>query len=129
MYVWVYDLWCVLLQVSRVEGILLQVQKSQCEDEVNGLLQEVNTLLPVRITEPDSKNKLVSQKLDLCQVTFVTIWIWILGFGFFIYFFSEWVFQLNLSIFAEAFNRVCLKVCCILYNNPISFISILGFFL
>ncbi|KAB5576919.1 hypothetical protein PHYPO_G00204060 [Pangasianodon hypophthalmus] len=57
-----------LNDVSRVEGLLLQVQKSQCEDEVKGLLEEVNTLLPLRIREPDSKNKLVSQKLDLCQL-------------------------------------------------------------
>lgn len=55
-----------------MEGLLLQVQKSQCEDEVKGLLEEVNTLLPLRISEPNSKNKLVSQKLDLCQVTSVT---------------------------------------------------------
>ncbi|KAF5902021.1 poly [ADP-ribose] polymerase 4 isoform X1, partial [Clarias magur] len=57
-----------LNDVSRVEGLLLQVQKSQCEDEVKGLLEEVKTLLPLRIREPDSKNKLVSQKLDLCQL-------------------------------------------------------------
>lgn len=59
----------MLLQVSRVEGLLLQVQKTECEDAVKSLLKEVNTLLPLRIREPDSKNKLVSQKLDLCQVT------------------------------------------------------------
>lgn len=63
----------MLLQVSRVEGLLLQVQKSQREDEVKGLLEQVNTLLPLRIREPDSKNKLVSQKLDLCQVTSGTV--------------------------------------------------------
>ncbi|KAM9487332.1 protein mono-ADP-ribosyltransferase PARP4 [Clarias gariepinus] len=57
-----------LNDVSRVEGLLLQVQKSQREDEVKGLLEEVKTLLPLRIREPDSKNKLVSQKLDLCQL-------------------------------------------------------------
>ncbi|XP_017325371.2 protein mono-ADP-ribosyltransferase PARP4 isoform X2 [Ictalurus punctatus] len=57
-----------LNDVSRVEGLLLQVQKSQREDEVKGLLEQVNTLLPLRIREPDSKNKLVSQKLDLCQL-------------------------------------------------------------
>lgn len=56
-----------------MEGLLLRVQKSQCEDEVKGLLEEINTLLPLRITEPNSKNKLVSQKLDLCQVTSVTM--------------------------------------------------------
>ncbi|XP_053483538.1 protein mono-ADP-ribosyltransferase PARP4 isoform X2 [Ictalurus furcatus] len=57
-----------LNDVSRVEGLLLQVQKSQRQDEVKGLLEQVNTLLPLRIREPDSKNKLVSQKLDLCQL-------------------------------------------------------------
>ncbi|XP_036417467.1 protein mono-ADP-ribosyltransferase PARP4 isoform X2 [Colossoma macropomum] len=57
-----------LNDVSRVEGLLLQVQKCQCEDEVKALLEEVNTLLPLRMMEPDSKQKLVSQKLDLCQL-------------------------------------------------------------
>ncbi|TSV41644.1 Poly [ADP-ribose] polymerase 4 [Bagarius yarrelli] len=57
-----------LNDVSRVEGLLLQVQKTECEDEIKGLLEEINTLLPLRIREPDSKNKLVSQKLDLCQL-------------------------------------------------------------
>ncbi|KAF4087248.1 hypothetical protein AMELA_G00093690 [Ameiurus melas] len=57
-----------LNDVSRVEGLLLQVQKSQHEDEVKALLEQVNTLLPLRIREPESKNKLVSQKLDLCQL-------------------------------------------------------------
>lgn len=59
----------VLLQVSRVEGLLLQAQKTQKEDEVKALLEEVNTLLPLKMTDPPSKHKLVSQKLDLCQVT------------------------------------------------------------
>lgn len=58
----------VLLQVSRVEGLLLQAQKTQKEDEVKALLEEVNTLLPLRRIDPPSKQKLVSQKLDLCQV-------------------------------------------------------------
>ncbi|XP_047670615.1 protein mono-ADP-ribosyltransferase PARP4 isoform X2 [Tachysurus fulvidraco] len=57
-----------LNDVSRVEGLLLQVQKTQCEDEVNGLLDEVNTLLPLRIIVQGSKNKLVSKKLDICQL-------------------------------------------------------------
>ncbi|KAL0184090.1 hypothetical protein M9458_019786, partial [Cirrhinus mrigala] len=57
----------VLLQVSRVEGLLLQVQKTEKEDEVKALLEEVNSLLPLRMIDPPSKNKLVSQKLDLCQ--------------------------------------------------------------
>uniref|UniRef100_A0AAR2M654 Poly [ADP-ribose] polymerase n=1 Tax=Pygocentrus nattereri TaxID=42514 RepID=A0AAR2M654_PYGNA len=57
-----------LNDVSRVEGLLLQVQKCQGEDEVKALLEEVNTLLPLRMMEPDSKQKLVSQKLDLCQL-------------------------------------------------------------
>ncbi|XP_066543100.1 protein mono-ADP-ribosyltransferase PARP4 isoform X2 [Hoplias malabaricus] len=57
-----------LNDVSRVEGLLLQVQKCVSEEEVKALLEEVNTLLPLRMKEPDSKQKLVSQKLDLCQV-------------------------------------------------------------
>ncbi|XP_062861653.1 protein mono-ADP-ribosyltransferase PARP4 [Trichomycterus rosablanca] len=57
-----------LNDVSRVEGLLLQAQKNQNEDVVAALLDEVNTLLPLNIPEPDSKNKLVSQKLDLCQL-------------------------------------------------------------
>ncbi len=58
----------VLLQVSRVEGLLLQAQKTEKEDEVKALFEEVKTLLPLRMTDPPSKHKLVSQKLDLCQV-------------------------------------------------------------
>ncbi|XP_066542363.1 protein mono-ADP-ribosyltransferase PARP4-like isoform X2 [Hoplias malabaricus] len=57
-----------LNDVSKVEGLLLQVQKCVSEEEVKALLEEVNTLLPLRMKEPDSKQKLVSQKLDLCQV-------------------------------------------------------------
>ncbi|XP_060785558.1 protein mono-ADP-ribosyltransferase PARP4 isoform X2 [Neoarius graeffei] len=57
-----------LSDVSRAEGLLLQVQKSECDDEVKSLLEEVNTLLSLRIRESDSKNKLVSQQLDLCQL-------------------------------------------------------------
>ncbi|XP_046700923.1 protein mono-ADP-ribosyltransferase PARP4 isoform X2 [Silurus meridionalis] len=57
-----------LNDVSRVEGLLLQVQKTQNEDEVKDLLKEVNTLLPVSMKEPESVPKLVSQKLDLCQL-------------------------------------------------------------
>ncbi|RXN37385.1 poly [ADP-ribose] polymerase 4 isoform X1 [Labeo rohita] len=57
-----------LNDVSRVEGLLLQAQKTEKEDEVKALLEEVNTLLPLRMIDPPSKNKLVSQKLDLCQL-------------------------------------------------------------
>ncbi|XP_017213366.2 protein mono-ADP-ribosyltransferase PARP4 [Danio rerio] len=57
-----------LNDVSRVEGLLLQAQKTQNEDEAKALLEEVNTLLPLRIIDPPSKHKLVSQKLDLCQL-------------------------------------------------------------
>uniref|UniRef100_A0A8C1B8G9 Poly [ADP-ribose] polymerase n=1 Tax=Cyprinus carpio carpio TaxID=630221 RepID=A0A8C1B8G9_CYPCA len=38
------------------------------KDEVKALLEEVNTLLPLRMIDPPSKHKLVSQKLDLCQL-------------------------------------------------------------
>ncbi|KAK9969167.1 hypothetical protein ABG768_027364 [Culter alburnus] len=57
-----------LNDVSRVEGLLLQAQKTQKEDEVKALLEEVNTLLPLKMIDPPSKHKLVSQKLDLCQL-------------------------------------------------------------
>ncbi|XP_052004344.1 protein mono-ADP-ribosyltransferase PARP4-like [Xyrauchen texanus] len=57
-----------LNDVSRVEGLLLQAQKTQKEAEVKALLEEVNTLLPLRMIDPPSKHKLVSQKLDLCQL-------------------------------------------------------------
>ncbi|XP_035378905.1 protein mono-ADP-ribosyltransferase PARP4-like [Electrophorus electricus] len=57
-----------LQQVSRVEGLLLQVQKCESEDEVQLLLQEVSTLLPLRETEAEARAKLVSQRLDLCQL-------------------------------------------------------------
>ncbi|XP_072542116.1 protein mono-ADP-ribosyltransferase PARP4 [Salminus brasiliensis] len=57
-----------LNDVSRVEGLLLEAQKRQCEDEVKALLEEVNTLLPLVMVEPDSKQKLISKKLDLCQL-------------------------------------------------------------
>ncbi|XP_043104064.1 protein mono-ADP-ribosyltransferase PARP4-like isoform X2 [Puntigrus tetrazona] len=57
-----------LNDVSRVEGLLLQAQKTEKEEEVKALLDEVNTLLPLRKIDPPSKHKLVSQKLDLCQL-------------------------------------------------------------
>ncbi|XP_073711181.1 protein mono-ADP-ribosyltransferase PARP4-like [Misgurnus anguillicaudatus] len=57
-----------LNDVSRVEGLLLQAQKTQDENKVKTLLEEVNTLLPLQIADPPSKHKLVSQKLDLCQL-------------------------------------------------------------
>ncbi len=56
-----------------MEGLLLQAQKTENEDEVKALLDEVNTLLPLRMTDPPSKHKLVSQKLDLCQVSHTSI--------------------------------------------------------
>uniref|UniRef100_A0A672NHB2 Poly [ADP-ribose] polymerase n=1 Tax=Sinocyclocheilus grahami TaxID=75366 RepID=A0A672NHB2_SINGR len=57
-----------LNDVSRGEGLLLQAQKTEKEDEVKALLEEVNTLLPLRMIDPPSKDKLVSKKLDLCQL-------------------------------------------------------------
>ncbi|XP_056611190.1 protein mono-ADP-ribosyltransferase PARP4 isoform X2 [Triplophysa dalaica] len=57
-----------LNDVSRVEGLLLQAQKTEDEAKVKSLLEEVNTLLPLRMADPPSKSKLVSQKLDLCQL-------------------------------------------------------------
>uniref|UniRef100_A0A8B9LMC2 Poly [ADP-ribose] polymerase n=1 Tax=Astyanax mexicanus TaxID=7994 RepID=A0A8B9LMC2_ASTMX len=57
-----------LNDVSRVEGLLLQAQKREGEDEVKALLDEVKTLLPLVMVDPDSKQKLISQKLDLCQL-------------------------------------------------------------
>ncbi|XP_065105074.1 protein mono-ADP-ribosyltransferase PARP4-like [Paramisgurnus dabryanus] len=57
-----------LNDVSRVEGLLLQAQKTQDEEKVKTLLEEVNTLLPLQIADPPSTHKLVSQKLDLCQL-------------------------------------------------------------
>ncbi|XP_065105072.1 protein mono-ADP-ribosyltransferase PARP4-like isoform X2 [Paramisgurnus dabryanus] len=57
-----------LNDVSRVEGLLLQAQKTQDEEKVKTLLEEVNTVLPLQIADPPSKHKLVSQKLDLCQL-------------------------------------------------------------
>ncbi|XP_076857919.1 protein mono-ADP-ribosyltransferase PARP4-like isoform X2 [Brachyhypopomus gauderio] len=57
-----------LNDVSRVEGLLLQMQKCDGEDEIQPLLEEVNTLLPLRRREPEPKTKLVSQRLDLCQL-------------------------------------------------------------
>ncbi|KAA0715889.1 Poly [ADP-ribose] polymerase 4 [Triplophysa tibetana] len=57
-----------LNDVSRVEGLLLQAQKTEDEAKIKTLLEEVNTLLPLRMADPPSKSKLVSQKLDLCQL-------------------------------------------------------------
>lgn len=51
-----------------MEGLLLQAQKTEDEAKVKTLLEDVNTLLPLRMADPPSKSKLVSQKLDLCQV-------------------------------------------------------------
>ncbi|KAM9347781.1 protein mono-ADP-ribosyltransferase PARP4 [Symphorus nematophorus] len=59
-----------LNDVSRVEGLLLQAQRKLKEancTEVASLLDEVNTLLPLR--GPVLPNaKLISQTLDLCQL-------------------------------------------------------------
>lgn len=62
---------CVCVQVSRAEGLLLQAQKKLKEEklsEVMSLLEEVYTLLPHREPVLHPTAKLVSQKLDLCQV-------------------------------------------------------------
>lgn len=56
--------------MSRAEGLLLQAQRKQREGnhaEVASLLEEVYTLLPHRAPEEPSA-KVLSQKLDLCQV-------------------------------------------------------------
>lgn len=57
--------------MSRVEGLLLQAQKKLRENDYEAavsLLGEVYTLLPhkMKVLRPDAK--LISQKLDLCQV-------------------------------------------------------------
>lgn len=54
-----------------MEGLLLQAQRKLGEanqTEAASLLDEVYTLLPLRKHAPPSA-KLLSQKLDLCQVT------------------------------------------------------------
>ncbi|XP_074513896.1 LOW QUALITY PROTEIN: protein mono-ADP-ribosyltransferase PARP4 [Sebastes fasciatus] len=61
-----------LNDVSRVEGLLLQAQRKLKEEnhtEVVSLLYEVNTLLPSSPPNPFTPYaKLISQKLDLCQL-------------------------------------------------------------
>eukprot|EP00064_Thunnus_orientalis_P008537 superscaffoldBa00001022_g8560 len=60
-----------LNDVSRAEGLLIQAQRKQREGnyaEVMSLLDEVYTLLPHREPHPPPNAKLISQKLDLCQL-------------------------------------------------------------
>uniref|UniRef100_A0A3Q3FBH0 Poly [ADP-ribose] polymerase n=1 Tax=Labrus bergylta TaxID=56723 RepID=A0A3Q3FBH0_9LABR len=60
-----------LNDVSRVEGLLLQAQrklKEKNENEVASLMEEVYTLLPHKEPPLPPTAKLISQKLDLCQV-------------------------------------------------------------
>ncbi|XP_075995061.1 protein mono-ADP-ribosyltransferase PARP4, partial [Genypterus blacodes] len=60
-----------LNDVSRAEGLLLQVQRKLAEENLgaaSSLLDEVYTLLPHREPRPAASAKLVSQKLDLCQL-------------------------------------------------------------
>ncbi|XP_062287689.1 protein mono-ADP-ribosyltransferase PARP4 [Scomber scombrus] len=60
-----------LNDVSRTEGLLIQAQRKQREGnhaEVASLLNEVYTLLPHRELPPPPNAKLISQKLDLCQL-------------------------------------------------------------
>lgn len=58
------------VQVSRVEGLLLQAHKKLQETkhhEAASLLEEVYALMPFRARQPPSLQSL-SQKLDVCQV-------------------------------------------------------------
>ncbi|XP_038577212.1 protein mono-ADP-ribosyltransferase PARP4 isoform X34 [Micropterus salmoides] len=60
-----------LNDVSRVEGLLLQAQRKLREanqTEMASLLDEVYTLLPHREPPLSPTAKLISQKLDLCQL-------------------------------------------------------------
>ncbi|XP_041857533.1 protein mono-ADP-ribosyltransferase PARP4-like isoform X2 [Melanotaenia boesemani] len=61
-----------LNDVSRAEGFLLQAQKvlrAGDQSEVSSLLEEVYTLLPHQdLQPPPPSTKLLSQKLDLCQL-------------------------------------------------------------
>ncbi|KAK2840214.1 hypothetical protein Q5P01_013954 [Channa striata] len=60
-----------LNDVSRAEGLLLQAQRKLREanhSEATSLLEEVYTLLPHRAPELPPNAKLISQKLDLCQL-------------------------------------------------------------
>lgn len=58
--------------MTRAEGLLLQAQKKLREDddaEVVSLLTDFYTLLPHRLPLFNASAKLLSEKLDLCQVT------------------------------------------------------------
>ncbi|XP_074550886.1 protein mono-ADP-ribosyltransferase PARP4-like [Halichoeres trimaculatus] len=60
-----------LNDVSRVEGLLLQAQRKLKEEkpaEVASLMEDVYTLLPHRVQPAPPTVKLISQKLDLCQL-------------------------------------------------------------
>ncbi|XP_014186365.1 protein mono-ADP-ribosyltransferase PARP4 isoform X2 [Haplochromis burtoni] len=60
-----------LNDVSRAEGLLLQAQKKLTEGnhtELMSLLEDVYTLLPHRQPSIFPSTKLISQKLDLCQL-------------------------------------------------------------
>ncbi|KAF7654882.1 hypothetical protein LDENG_00063780 [Lucifuga dentata] len=60
-----------LNDVSRAEGLLLQAQRKLAEEnhaDAASLLDEVYTLLPHREPRPPATAKLMSQKLDLCQL-------------------------------------------------------------
>ncbi|KAL3969422.1 cell cycle related kinase [Sarotherodon galilaeus] len=60
-----------LNDVSRAEGLLLQAQKKLTEGnhtELMSLLEEFYTLLPHRQSSMFPSTKLISQKLDLCQL-------------------------------------------------------------
>uniref|UniRef100_A0A8C2CTZ4 Poly [ADP-ribose] polymerase n=1 Tax=Cyprinus carpio TaxID=7962 RepID=A0A8C2CTZ4_CYPCA len=56
-----------LNDVRKSLDIHIQLSKEADRNCVS-LLEEVNTLLPLRMIDPPSKHKLVSQKLDLCQL-------------------------------------------------------------
>uniref|UniRef100_A0A7N6B3W2 Poly [ADP-ribose] polymerase n=1 Tax=Anabas testudineus TaxID=64144 RepID=A0A7N6B3W2_ANATE len=60
-----------LNDVSRAEGLLLQAQRKLKEGnhtEAESLLEDVYTLLPHRAPQLPPSAKLISQKLDLCQL-------------------------------------------------------------
>ncbi|KAM6969967.1 protein mono-ADP-ribosyltransferase PARP4 [Aplochiton taeniatus] len=60
-----------LNDVSRAEGLLLQAQRMLSEakmSELTCLIMEVYSLLPHRLACPPINAKLISQKLDLCQL-------------------------------------------------------------
>ncbi|XP_028847905.1 protein mono-ADP-ribosyltransferase PARP4 isoform X2 [Denticeps clupeoides] len=57
-----------LNDVGRVEGLLLQVQRTEGEVEVMALLKEVRSLMPHTLPDTTPKARLISQILDLCQL-------------------------------------------------------------